>query len=414
MATLTDARVSSVSELTGLLERGGPPTEVQLTGALEGVPALTLPPGWALTGLPEAALVFADGAGLTLTADNRVARLRLETAPDAAAVAADTGRADCGTLELDDLTTVGRVAVVAEGALRSGHLRVNALHVEAADARERLPRPAGYGVEVLQGAFTLYNLQDDPGSLITADLTRLSAGAPDAPVRGSGIFVSGTDGGGRVEAARLHTGAVHSDGGIAPGTADRISGGVFVVRASVREVLNAGPVTTYGANDMVLDLWGAADVWTAAAPLTSRGPSAIGFVNFGTIGRLRVTAPVETFGTGARGFNIYDGTIDIVEFDRITTHGDAAVGVQIGRPFGALTVFNGVHTHGGTGETLVKGAIERLPAVALSLLPGADGGSVRVNGGVVAHGEGVPAVQIRGAVKDLDITGGVRAGGTAS
>ncbi|WP_067482049.1 hypothetical protein [Actinomadura hibisca] len=406
---LTDARVTSVPELTDLLERGGPPTEIQLGGTLEAVPALTLPPGWALTGLPEAALVFADGAGLTLTRDNRVARLRLETAPDAAAITADTGRDDCGTLELDDVTTVGRVAIIAEGALRTGHVQVHALHVEAADARERLPRPAGYGVAVLQGAFTLYNLQDDAGSLITADLTRISAGAPDAPVRGSGVFVSGTDGGGRVEAARLHTGAVHSDGGIAPGTADRISGGVFVVRATVREVLNNGPVTTYGPNDMVLDLWGTADVWTATAPITSHGPSGIGFVNFGTIGRLRVTAPVETFGTGARGFNLYDGTIDIIEFDRITTHGDAAVGVQIDRPFGSLTVFNGLCTHGGTGETLVKGKIERLPATALSLLPGADGGSVRVNGGAAAHGEGVPVVQVLGTVKDLAVTGGVQA-----
>jgi hypothetical protein len=31
----------------------------------------------------------------------------------------------------------------------------------------------------------------------------------------------------------------------------------------------------------------------------------IGFLNFGQIDRLIVQAPIETFGTGARGFNLY-------------------------------------------------------------------------------------------------------------
>jgi hypothetical protein len=61
---------------------------------------------------------------------------------------------------------------------------------------------------------------------ITADLTGLSAGRTGAPVRGSGLFVSGGgDGAGRMDVSRLVTGAVFSDGGIAPGTPDRITGG---------------------------------------------------------------------------------------------------------------------------------------------------------------------------------------------
>ena len=41
--------------------------------------------------------------------------------------------------------------------------------------------------------------------------------------------------------------------------------------------------------------------------VTSHGPSGIGFVHFGDIGVLRVDAPIETTGLGARGFNVYDG-----------------------------------------------------------------------------------------------------------
>jgi hypothetical protein len=76
-------------------------------------------------------------------------------------------------------------------------------------------------------------------------------------------------------------------------------------RPPVREVINNGPVTSYGVNDMVLDNWGVVDNWTAYAPLTSYGRSGVGFVNFGAITTLRVQGPIETHGVGARGFNVY-------------------------------------------------------------------------------------------------------------
>ena len=44
--------------------------------------------------------------------------------------------------------------------------------------------------------------------------------------------------------------------------------------------------------------------------VTSHGPSGIGFVHFGDIGVLRVEAPIETTGLGARGFNVYDGSLN--------------------------------------------------------------------------------------------------------
>ncbi|WP_240362280.1 MULTISPECIES: hypothetical protein [unclassified Streptomyces] len=60
---------------------------------------------------------------------------------------------------------------------------------------------------------------------------------------------------------------------------------------------------------MVLDNWGRVETWTATAPVTSHGPSGIGFVNFGDVDRLDVQAPITTHGTGARGFNLYDGSL---------------------------------------------------------------------------------------------------------
>jgi hypothetical protein len=83
-------------------------------------------------------------------------------------------------------------------------------------------RPGAFGVEALQGAFTLWNRQPDPEVVITADLRGIGVGSAEAPVRGSGVFVGGhrTSGadGGTVQVSRLRTGEIHSDGGIAPGT----------------------------------------------------------------------------------------------------------------------------------------------------------------------------------------------------
>ena len=176
--------------------------------------------------------------------------------------------------------------------------------------------------------------------------------------------------------SHLRTGEIHTDGGIPEATPDLISGGVFVISgAVVEQVTNAGPVTTYGQNDMVLDNWGDVSTWTATAPVTSNGPSGIGFVNFGNIERLDVQAPIQTNGKGARGFNLYDGSLRQARFASVATRGDGSVGIQISKPLGTLTVSGDVTTSGGEGLSLVKGVQVVLKAVGLSIKPGGEVGS---------------------------------------
>lgn len=241
----------------------------------------------------------------------------------------------------------------------------------------------------------------------------LTAGRPGAPVRGSGIFISGAgEQGGRLIVRRLETGAVFSDGGIAPGTPDRISGGVFTVHgAFVDHVCNRGPVTTYGANDMVLDNWGMVERWTAEEKITSYGPSGIGFVNFGTVNRLEVKAPIETFGQGARGFNVYSGTVRSAEFARVVTHADGAVGIQISQPVGTIMVRHGIETYGGSGESLVKGVVVTLSATALSVKPGGSARKVEIAGGLTAHGRAINPLELHGSIEELHVTGSFAAAG---
>jgi hypothetical protein len=273
--------------------------QIVVSGRLTDVPLIRLAPGQSLRGADESAAISFRAAddGVQLSTDNSVRNIRLNASPEKRAICNDTTVPTLGRIELRGLTTTGRVQILVRDELRAGHVEVDGLDILAGDARAETERPHGYGVYVLHGAFTLWNMQAADGVVISADIVGISAGRQSAPVRGSGIFVGGAgDTGGRVLVRRLETGAICSDGGIAAGTPDCISGGVFVIYGAAADLVrNRGPVTTYGANDMVLDNWGAVDRWIAEEKITSHGPSGIGFVNFGTVNSLQVNAQIETF-----------------------------------------------------------------------------------------------------------------------
>ena len=391
-------------------------TEITVSADLTDLPSVRLMPGQTLHSSPGRHVVLSfrpDVDGLQLTTDNSVIGLDLRVTPTHRAIWNDRTVNSLGTLVIRSVQTVGFVQVVASDKVRSGRAEVDGLDIRYADTRAERERPQAYGVSVLQGAFTLWNLQPDDKVVITADLINLSVGRFESPVLGGGIFVGGErNKGGRLRVERLETNAVYSDGRIAPGTADQITGGVFVVYgAYVDSVRNLGPVTTYGANDMALDNWGTVDRWNCKAKVTTHGVSGIGFVNFGTIRDLHVEEPIETFGQGARGFNVYDGTVNRVEFDRIVTHGDGAVGIQISQPIGTLSVRRGIETFGGTGPSLVKGVVQSLSATPLSIKPGGSAYEVAIEGGIETHGTGIAPLEVLGNIQSLRVEGGVRFAG---
>lgn len=398
------------SEALLAASKDGSVRRILVGASLIGAPPVRLAPGQALRGADEGiGITFAAGGdGLQLSSDNAVRGIRLNVSPDKRALFNDTSVDTLGRIALHGVTTNGRVQILARDKVRGGHVEVRGLDIMSADARAEAERPQGYGVHVLQGAFTLWNMQKDEGVILTADLSGLAAGRAGAPVRGSGIFVSGAgDVGGKLHVCRLETDAVYSDGGIAPGTPDQITGGVFTVYGVHADLVrNRGPVVTYGANDMVLDNWGVVDRWIADDKITSHGPSGIGFVNFGILGELKVDAPIETFGKGARGFNVYTGTARHAEFDRVVTHGDGAVGIQISQPIGKLVVRRGIETFGGTGDSLVKGVVMKLSAIALSIKPGGSARTIEIAGGVKTNGAGITPIEQYGNVETLQISGG--------
>lgn len=399
---------------------------VEVRGEITGSHSLRLKPGCTLRGAAGSRITFeAGGDGVGLSSDNAVEGVELRTDPQRRALfLADPDRA-IGTLRLERVRTVGCIRLLPEGDAPGGHVEVRDVRVLEADARGFEERPAGFGVEIVPAAFTLWNRRTAAGTRITANIRGVSAGSAANPVKGTGVLIAGTSGGGELAVSLFETGEVHSDGGIPAGTPDRISGGVFVVQgAAVEEVRNTGPVTTYGMQDMVLDNWGRVGRWRALAPVTSYGASSIGFVNLGELGTLTCDALMETHGLGSCGFNsgevksapdapgeaapsVVAGAVREAVFERIVTRGDGAIGIQVSVPAGRILVRRGIETFGGIGASLARGVVTKLAAIALSVKPGGAAREVVIEGGLTTHGPGIDAIELGGVIEALRVSGAV-------
>ncbi|GGA39016.1 hypothetical protein [Psychrobacillus lasiicapitis] len=390
---------------------------IHVKGKITGSPSLYLSPGQQLVGDGNSIIEFKERAdGIEISRDNTIDGLTFIVEPTRRAIYNKPDEESLGTLSLKNIKTIGQVQIVATGTIRSGHVVAQNVEVIKADTRELQDRPKGFGVYVLQGAFTLWNRQTDKDVTITAHLTGLKVGSKDKPVQGGGVFISGAgDVGGVLKVELLETGEIHSNGGIKQGTPDVITGGVFVVYgANVKKVINRRPVTTYGVNDMVLDNWGTVGEWIAEDRITSHGPSGIGFVNFNEIGIIRILSDIETDGIGARGFNVYAGSVKHAEFKRIVTRANASVGIQVSRPVGTLIVHEDIETYGGEGGSLVKGVITKLSADGLSVKEGGTIDMVEIGGKIITNGPNVRSLHVQGEIKEISVKGGIISKGSGS
>jgi hypothetical protein len=175
--------VGSPTELLHALDEGY--HDIRVVGTLQGMPSIRLPPGASLNG---GRLMF-GAKGLVLSSDNRLEDIEVICPSHEVAVGNTTNVADLGTLELRNLRAKGQVLLLAEGAARRGIVSINGLDVVEADLRGRAERPHGFGVDVMQGALTVWNRHEDPGVVIRAEIRGVSVGRAESPIRGSGIFV---------------------------------------------------------------------------------------------------------------------------------------------------------------------------------------------------------------------------------
>ena len=413
--------ITTYNDLAQAVQQGN--NEIIISANITVNHGIILPEGTSIKGIAQdngelPMLLFPNSDGIGLTANNKVEFLKILVPENRRAIYNTYSLPDLGKFTLKDLSVKGQISVITRIGVESARVELENVDIFAADARHYLEQPQKYGVNVLQGALTIYNMNGDKSSLVNVYAKNITIGRKGLPVLGSGIFIAGGgDNGGRTNVELLETGAVYSTGAIPYGVADYITGGVFILNgAHADKVLTQGELVTYGVNDMVTDVWGSVDTWVSNAPITSYGPSGIGFVNFGTVKHYEVNAPVQTYGEGARGYNQYDGTVGDIRFQSIETFGNGSVGVQISKPIGTMTVTGDIITHGSVGNSLVKGVIVQLPAYALSIKDGGVVDKIDVKGDIRTHGDNVTTyiVDKGGIVKNLSVGGKVEALGKGS
>ncbi|MBJ8325842.1 hypothetical protein [Streptococcus pacificus] len=377
--------------------------EIKLMNSMSISNSIKLNPGQSLiAGSDNILLSFINGDGIALTQNNSISGLAIQTSPSKRAIFIDSSRMDLGEIKLTNLVVTGMVQLITRGYNKNLSVVIDDLDIVSADARSYPERPMKYGVNVYQGALTIYNFNPEEGSEIKVTATNVSVGRKNAPALGSGIFISGfNDDSGKVVIDQLTTNDVYSNGMIPTGQPNLITGGIFIVYgAHAKDVVSNGVVVTYGTNDMVLDVWGSVDRWVVKEEVISYGTSGIGFVNFGDVKDFRAEKTITTNGSGARGFNQYDGTIEKAYFEKIVTKGDGSIGMQFSKPVGDITIGSDISTSGSVGQTLVKGEIMTLAADALSVLAGGSIKTLEVKGNIETHGANVVSYHINGGKVD--------------
>ncbi|MDO5026914.1 MAG: hypothetical protein Q4E50_03675 [Tissierellia bacterium] len=404
-------KVKNYSELLDALE--SEELTIELTNSISLPDSIRLKEGQKLIGTnPDIFLSFIATDGIALSKDNELANLSIQTAANKRAVYINSNHEDLGELGLKDLTVTGMVQFLTRGKNKRTKINVDKLDIVSADARSYPERPMKYGVNVYQGAFTIYNFNPDPDSLIEADLRDISIGRDKAPVLGSGLFISGfNDEVGKVIVNHLVTGDIYSNGMIPSGQPNLITGALFIVYGALaKKIESRGVIKTYGTNDMVLDVWGQVEDWTSEKEIVSYGPSAIGFVNFGQVKNFRSHGEIKTFGLGARGFNQYDGTIEKAQFKSIKTLGDGSIGMQFSKPVGTIIIDEDIVTEGSMGQTLVKGVLKNLKADGISVLEGGLVKKMQVGGDIITKGDDVVGLHLdKGQIKEFTIKGKIKA-----
>ncbi|WP_232276406.1 hypothetical protein [Paenibacillus sp. 481] len=403
-------KVSNQSELLIGLKKKVP--VIEITQTLKVNNTITIPEKVTLKGATtDTRIIFEAGMdGIEVTNNNTLSDLCIEVSPKNRAIFNSYNQKSMGNLKIKNVKTIGSVQILAKSKIQNGHIEMINLHIIEADVLNRMERPEGFGVSVIQGALTIWNQQQSKDSVLSVSINGIQIGGKDKPVLGSGIFLSGygpnalPNHNGILTADVIDTDEIHSTGKIRLGISDVISGGLFIVHGvKVKNMTNRGTVTTYGVNDMVLDNWGEVSQWIAKKSITSHGASGIGFVNFGKISVLTIQSTIETFGQGARGFNAYTGDIGTACFKKVITHGDGAIGIQTSTRIDRLIVNDGIFTYGNIGDSLVEGIIKKIPAQGLSILKGTKANSFEIHGGIHVKGKDVDILNIENnaAIKSL-------------
>jgi hypothetical protein len=268
--------------------------------------------------------------GIRLSSDNVLEDVTVIVPASEVAILNDTSVSDLGRLTLRNVRTRGQVLLLADGLVSSGHVEVDGLVVASADVRGRPDRQHGFGVDALQGAFTLWNRQLDPAVRITARLTGVSAGSKESPIRGSGVFVAGHgDWSGRADgslaSARFQSITTHGDGAV----------GIQVSKdLPVLDITDS--VTTFGGQGTSL----------VRGKQTQLSAIAVSIMPGGRIGRLAAGGPLSTHGDQVVTLDVQGALGELKVQHGITASGVASDAVRLTGEIPGLNEITVTAAHG--------------------------------------------------------------------
>ncbi len=167
----------TVRSAAALLDALATADDIEVDGLVTGMAMISLRSGVTLR---RGTLRF-GAEGIRLSTGNTLEDITVLVPDHELAISNDSSVADAGTLSLRNVRARGQ-ALLAEDAVRTGHVVVDGLQVASADLRGRTRRQHAFGVDAMPGAFTLRNRQPDAATRMTASLTgvRLTAFNPFA------------------------------------------------------------------------------------------------------------------------------------------------------------------------------------------------------------------------------------------
>lgn len=336
---------------------------IEIAAPIGGLPPLALSRGQTIIGKGAATPLSFVHDGLSLSGTNSLKSLHINCPATASAINVAPGATECGSFHLSECQCEGVVHLVFDDNAGDVTLAIAGIAVTCANATALLPRPAGNGVEVQQGALTVWNRSVAP-TVVTLVARDIVIGSSAQPVGGTGLFVAGNQSGkgGTISLHQLETGPIFSDSMLPEGTTGIVAGGIFLLAGVNGEwVETLGDIVTWGANSVPIDTWGLIGHWRIDGNARSHGPSAVGMVNAGTLERCTINGEIETFGDGARGCCIY-GPTGTITARAIRTHGSAAAGLHVVDQLDAIILTDGVFTAGAPGQGLMKGRMIETPA----------------------------------------------------
>ena len=175
--------INTFNDLVSAIQNGQ--KDITITRSILCNYPILLPEGVNLNGqaqengeLPLLSFQHSDGIGVS--ANNLIKNINIDTPVNHKAIFNTTVKADLGTFNFQNLLVKGQVSIIIRAGVEKATVVIDHVDIHSADARHYLEQPQKYGVNVLQGALTIYNINPDNKSLLSAAVSNLSIGRKNA------------------------------------------------------------------------------------------------------------------------------------------------------------------------------------------------------------------------------------------